>query len=440
MNEMQISVESVDSLTRRLNVTVPVSQLEQHKKQHLIELAKKTRLDGFRPGKVPISVIEKLYGHSIWQDIIEKSLQTSLLAALEQKALNPAGQPHIESIKAEPGTDLTYTASFEIYPKIEAPALKEVSLERLNVVITEADLDKVVEQVRLQYAQWIEVPKKAYYGHQVTFDLVFSDSDEKTRRDLQWILEEGKIPEGFSALLNSSAGETLSTSFPKEQGSGELHLAKLEVKKIAESKLPDLDNAFAKRLGIKEGTIEALRDQIKKHMQIELDRVLREKLKAQVIDKLIAEYAIEELPQGLLTQECNRLEEDVCKRYKQQGKENISLSEIEKADLMQVARRRVKLGLLFNALIEKHHLEVDEARVQQHIEQLASAFQFDQMVRDRFYKDKNMMTGIRSTVLEEQVIDKLLEEVKYTEKEAQYSEIMNLTKESHIANTEGTAA
>ena len=173
---MQISVESVDSLTRRLNVTVPVSQLEQSKHQRLVELAKKTRLDGFRPGKVPISVIEKLYGNSIWQDIIEKCLQTSLLAALEQKALNPAGQPHIELIKAEPGTELTYTASFEIYPEIEAPELKGICLERLNVVITEADLDKVLEQVRSQYAEWIEVSKKASYGYQVTFDLVFSDS------------------------------------------------------------------------------------------------------------------------------------------------------------------------------------------------------------------------------------------------------------------------
>ncbi len=440
MNEMQISVESVDNLTRRLNVTVPASQLEQSKHQRLVELSKKTRLDGFRPGKVPISVIEKLYGDSIWQDIVEKSLQTSLSAALEQKALNLAGQPHIESIKAEPGADLSYTASFEVYPQIDAPELKGVSLEKLDVVITEADLDKVLEQMRRQYAEWIEVTEKAHYGHQVSFDLVFPDSEEKTRKDLQWVLEEGKIPEGFSALLNSSAGETLHASFPKEQDSDEFYSAKIEVKKIAEVKLPDLDDAFAKRLDVKEGTIAALREQIKKHMQIELDRVLREKLKAQVIDKLITSYPNEELPQGLLTQEFHHLEQDIYKQHKSQGKEKTSLSEIEKTDLMQLARRRVKLGLLFNILIEKHRLQVDETRVQQHIDQLANAFQFDQMVRDRLYKDKNMMMNIRSSVLEEQVIDKLLEEVVYAEKLAPYSEIMNLGRESHIANTEGISA
>lgn len=433
---MQISVESIDNLTRRLNITVPVSQLDRSKKQHLIELAKKTRLDGFRPGKVPISVIERLYGDSIWQEIIEKSLQTSLATALEQKALNPAGQPHIESIKAEPGADLVYAAKFEVYPQIGVPELKGVNLERLKTTITESNIDEVLGQMRLQYAEWSEVPCKASFGHQITFDLVFSESEEKTRRNLQWVLEEGKIPEGFSALLSSSAGENLSVSFPKELGSDESELATLEVKRVAEAKLPELDNAFAKRLDVTEGTIEALRSQIKEHMQIELDRVLREKLKAQVIEKLITMYSIDELPQGVLTQEFQRLEQDIQKQRKQQGsnEEKVILTEAEKSDLMRMARRRVMLGLLFNVFIEKHHLHVDEVRVQQHVDKLVSAFQFDQVVRDRLYKDKNMMMSIRTSVLEEQVIDKLLEEVKYTEKVIEYAEIMNLTGKSQLAD------
>ena len=437
MNEMQVSVESVDNFTRRLNVTVPIDQLEERKKLHLLELAKKTRLDGFRPGKVPVSHIEKLYGNSIWQEVIEKSLQTSLLAALEQETLNPVGHPHIESIKAEPGADLTYTASFEIYPQVQAPTLKGASLERIKVDITEEDIGKVLDQMRKQYAEWVEVPDKACYGDQVSFDVAFTDAEEKTRKDLKWILEEDKIPEGFSALLSSVAGDTLSISLPKEQGSEQVYSATIKVKKVAKAKLPDLDNAFAKRLDIKEGTIEALKDQVRQHMQIELDRVLREKLKTQAIDKLVTMHAINELPQGALNQEFQRLEQDVYRQQKKQEKEKTSLSETEKADLMLMAHRRVTLGLLFNALIEKYHLHVDEARVQQHIDKLAGAFQFDQMVRDKLYKDKNMMMNIRSSVLEEQVIDKLLEEVEYTEKVAEYSDIMNLTAKNRVGNTEG---
>lgn len=423
MNEMQVLVESVDNFTRRLSVTVPISQLEERKKLHILELAKKARLDGFRAGKVPPSHIEKLYGNSIWQEVVEKSLQISLSHALEQETLNPVGHPHIESIKAEPGTDLTYTASFEVYPVVEAPTLKGTNLERLKVEITEEDIDTVLEQMRKQYADWIEVPDKAGYGDQVSFDIVFANAEGKTRRDLQWVLEEDKIPKGFSALLSSKAGDTLSISLPKEQESELYNAATIKVKRVAKAKLPELDNDFAKRLDIKEGTIQALKNQVKEHMQIELDRILREKLKTQAIEQLVTMNAISELPQGALNQEYKRLEQDVFR----QKKEETNLSEIEKADLMKMAYLRVALGLLFNALIEKHHLHVDESRVQQHVDKLVGAFQFDQMVRDKLFKDKKMMMYIRSSVLEEQVIDKLLEEVTFTKKLAKYSEIMNLT-------------
>lgn len=423
MNEMQVLVESVDNFTRRLSVTVPISQLEERKKLHILELAKKARLDGFRAGKVPPSHIEKLYGNSIWQEVVEKSLQISLSHALEQETLNPVGHPHIESIKAEPGTDLTYTASFEVYPVVETPTLKGTNLERLKVEITEEDIDTVLEQMRKQYADWIEVPDKAGYGDQVSFDIVFANAEGKTRRDLQWVLEEDKIPEGFSALLSSKAGDTLSISLPNEQESEPYNDATIKVKRVAKAKLPELDNDFAKRLDIKEGTIQALKNQVKEHMQIELDRILREKLKTQAIEQLVTMNAISELPQRALNQEYKRLEQDVFR----QKKEETNLSEIEKADLMKMAYRRVTLGLLFNALIEKHHLHVDESRVQQHVDKLVGAFQFDQMVRDKLFKDKKMMMNIRSSVLEEQVIDKLLEEVTFTEKLAKYSEIMNLT-------------
>lgn len=442
MNEMQVSIESVDNFNRRLNVTVPISQLEERKRRHLLELAKKTRIDGFRPGKVPLSYLEKHYGKSIWQEVIEKSLQISLSNALEQTSLNPVGQPHIESIKAAPGVDLTYTASFEIYPQVEAPTLKAASLERLKVDITEGDIDVVLEQIRKQHAEWIEVSEKADYGDKISFDIIYAEAKEKTRKDLQWILEKDKIPQEFSVLLSSVAGDTFSILLPKEQGSEQVSSATIKVKKVAKAKLPELDSAFAKKLDIKEKTVEALKNQVREHMQIELDRVLREKLKTQAIDKLVTLYAINQLPQGALNQEFQRLEQDVLRQEKQQDKDKIGLSETQKADLMQMSHRRVTLGLLFNALIEKHHLHVDESRVQQHIDRLAGAFQFDQMVRDKLYKDKNMMMSIRSSVLEEQVIDKLLEDAEYIEKVETYSEVMkNLIGKNHVvSNTEEVAA
>lgn len=435
MNDMQVSVENVGRLNRRLNVIVPSNQLEQHKKNRLAELAKKTRLDGFRPGKVPTHVVEKLYGDSVWGDVIQESLQSSLSTALQKNALNPAGQPHIESIKAEPGNDLEYTASFEVYPQVSAPELKSVSLEKLKVEITEADIAEVLEKMRHQHADWIETQRKAQQGDKVTFDLTFSDGTEP-RKDLEWVLEEGKMPEGFAGLLGSTAGETLNVSLAggdKEKTSS----ATVQVKKVSEPKLAELDDAFAQRLGIHEGGMETLRTQIRQHMQNELDRVLREKLKTQVIDKLIELYAIEELPQVLLDQEFQRLEAELKGQQKQQGKSaDEPLSEEAKHDLQLAANRRVTLGLLFSAVIETHQLQADEARVSQEVERLASAFQFEQSIRERLYKDKNMMLNIRSSVLEEQVMDKLLEEAEYTEKTVKYNEMMNLSTKIQEESTE----
>lgn len=439
MNDMQVSVENVGRLNRRLSVIVPSNQLEQHKKNRLAELAKKTRLDGFRPGKVPTHVVEKLYGDSVWGDVIQESLQASLSEALQKNALNPAGQPHIDSIKAEPGNDLEYTASFEVYPQVSAPELKSVSLEKLKVEITEADIAEVLEKMRHQHADWIETQRKAQQGDKVTFDLTLSDGTEP-RKDLEWVLEEGKMPEGFASLLGSAAGETLNVSLPsgdKEKQAEKTNSATVQVKKVSEPKLAELDDAFAQRLGIHEGGMETLRTQIRQHMQNELDRVLREKLKTQVIDKLVELYAIEELPQVLLDQEFQRLEAELKGQQKQQGKSSDEpLSEEAKHDLQLAANRRVTLGLLFSAVIETHQLQADEARVLQEVERLASAFQFEQSIRERLYKDKNMMMNIRSSVLEEQVIDKLLEEAEYTEKTVKYNEMMNLSTKTQAESTE----
>ncbi len=437
MTEMQASVENVGRLNRRLNVIVPNTQLEQRKKTRLAELAKTIRVDGFRAGKVPVSFIEKRYGENIRGEVIQESLQASLSEALQKNSLNPAGQPHIDSIKAEPGQDLEYSATFEVYPEVIAPELKGVSLEKLRVDISEADIAEVLKKMCRQHADWIEVERKAQIGDKVTFDLNFAEG--QPRKDLELVLEEEKIPEGFASLLGSETGDALTVSLPNSKESGQTYSATIQVQKIAEPKLAEPNDAFAKRLGIQEGGIEALREQLRQHMQGELDRVLNEKLKAQVITQLIAmPFPTEELPQVLRDEELKRLEADAQEKQKQQG--NIEpLTAKQREDLQLKADERVKLGLFFSALIEKYHIHVDEIRVQQAVERLASALQLEQAMKEKFFSDKNMMTNIRSSVLEEQVIDKLLGEADYTEKTANYRDIMNLSEKKDHESKETTA-
>jgi trigger factor len=435
MSEMQVSVEHLGSLNRRLSVIVPIKQLEQLKKNRLATLAKTTALDGFRRG-TPAAArrIEQLSGDSIWSEVIQESLKKSLPEALQKTTLNPAGQPHIDLIKAEPGQNLEYIASFEICPEVLAPELKGVTLEKVKVDITDTDVTEVLEKMRYQHPDWIEVARKAQSGDKVIFDLI--PSEGKLRKDLELVLEEGKIPERFTALLGSAVGETIPISLSNAKESERANLATIQVQKIAEPKLAELDDAFAKGLGIQEGGIEALRTQLRQHMQSELDRVLGEKLKAQVIDKLLETHKIEELPQVLLDQEFQRLE----KEWQENGKSSETpLPEKVQAELLLAAKRRVILGLLFSALIEKYHLQVDENRVYEELARLGNAFQFEQAMMEKLFKDKNMMLNIRSSVLEGQVLDKLLEEAAYTEKVANYSEIMNLGEKMEKNNTKEEA-
>lgn len=205
----------------------------------------------------------------------------------------------------------------------------------------------------------------------------------------------------------------------------------MTLKKIYEPQLAVLDDAFAHRVGVQEG-VDALRTQIRQVMQHELDSVLREKLKAQVIEQLLAVQSVSELPQVLLDQEFRHLEARARKQQKQEAKTTageVSLSEALITDLQQAADRRVRVVLLFKAIIEKYQLTVDEAHVQQACEYVISAFRADRGTVGKIYENENIMQGIRSAVLEEQVIDKLLEEVEYTEKKAEYSEVMALSTE-----------
>lgn len=389
-----------------------------------MELAKKTKLDGFRPGKVPMALIEKLYGGSLWGEIIKDSLQASLTTALQKNSLNPVGTPHIESIKAEPGNDLEYTASFEVYPQVIVPELKNVSLEKLNVSITDADVDVVLEKICRQQADWLDVQREAQYGDKITFDLSLTEGGRE--KGIEWVLEEGKVPTEFAGLLHSTVGETLTTLLPHDEGSEKMVSATIQVQKIAEPKLAELNEAFAKRLGVQEGGVEGLRIQLRQHMQSELDRVLHQKLKVQLIDKLYELCSVEELPQALLDREIRRLESDKKEQQKQEKSIEESLPENKKEGLLPIARRRITLELLFNVLIEKYQLGVDEERVEQELHRLADVFQLDRSARQTIYKNENVISGIYSSVLEAQVVDKLLEEVEYMEKTVEYKEIMNL--------------
>lgn len=354
-NEMRVSVEITSSLGRRINVFVPAQEVAGAIKERLKQVAQTAKVDGFRPGKMPLAAAEKLFGMSVRDEVIRKLVQMKLYDAFRQEQLRPAGYPSIESLKEGEGQPLEFTAAFEIYPEVPAPSLNGVTLEKLVVSVTDSDIERVIEQMRKQH--------------------------------------------------------------PGEGGA-----------------LPEVNDDFAKLLGVTEGGLETLRTQIKKHMEQELERVIKSKLKEQVIEKLLERQPLE-LPKGLIEEEAQQLEREFVEsmaKSKQDAEKLPALPEEAKQQIQKTATQRVTMGLLYQALIKEHDIKVDEDRVRAYIDQFAQSFENSPNIMEMLYKDKQITSRIRSQILEEQVVEKLLEQVKFSEKPSSYSEVIKIsTHDAH---------
>jgi len=422
-NQIHVSVEITGSLGRRVAVSVPAERLEQAVKERITRIAKTAKIDGFRPGKVPVKTAEKLFGQAARGEAAEALLQSSLQQALVQEKLQPAAYPVIESFKADAGGPLQYTASFEVFPEVQVSGLKQVTLEKLVVDITDADVEQVLQQMRKQHSQWEAVNQPAAMGDRITFNMV-TGPDKKEQKDLQLVLEEGGMPAEFAVLKGKKVGEQVTLQWQGSETT--INLSKIEV-----AKLPEINDEFAKRLSVSDGTVIGLYTEVRKHMQDELERVLKDKLKTQVIDKLVERNPVE-LPKSAVDAEYERLAQDFRNRVKKElGQEIQDLPEAVQQSTKDAAHRRVTLSVLFPAIIKQHDIKLDDTRVRTHIQKILASFENADNMIDMVLKDKNVMSSIRSQVLEEQVIEKLLEQVSYTDKNANYNEVMKFAHTNH---------
>lgn len=436
---MSISIETTSTLGRRLHVAVPAEEVTKAFDSSLREYARTARIDGFRPGKAQLSVVRKLYGAGIRGKVVDDLFQKSLHEAIVGEKLQLVERSlAIENMEAEEGKPLKYSATFEVYPEIHVKKLDAEVLEKLVVTITDADVDQVLEQIRKQHATWKVVDRAAQWEDKVTFDLLVKTADAAEPHIQQekatLILDESRLPAGFTALKGAKAGDSvvLSLMNPAGEHNPEQLEYSAKVHEIAEAELPDIDSKFAAQLGVPEGTVEALRDQIRKHMQQELEATLKNKLKMQLVDKLLALHQFE-LPKAMVEAEAEHLQKEIRAKAQQdlQRQDIGELPEAVKEQSIVNAKRRVTLGLLFGELIKLHDIKVDEAKVRQQAERIAASFEDPQATVNLLYGYKEVMQSIRSQVIEEQVIEKILEQVQFSEKTASYSEIMKVSTAHH---------
>lgn len=417
---MQVSVTSNEGLERKLTVEVPADKIEQEVQQRLKGMVGRVRIDGFRPGKVPFSVIQKRYGAQVREEVKSELVRSSLYEAMQQENLRPAGMPKIET-DASASDKLAFTATFEVYPEVKVSVPAGLVVEKPVVEVTDSDVDKMLEKLRKQRSSWEEVDRAAAEGDQVLIDFVGKIDGEAfeggTAEGYPLELGSNRFIEGFEEqLIGLKAGDSkaVNVTFPEtyqsEELAGKPAVFEVTVKTVKGPKLPDLDDPeFLQALGTQEGGAENLRREVRQSMERELKQKIGAKVKEQLLDKMLEANPIE-LPSALVEDEIRQMANQARQSMGMQGEQEVT-DEI-RAALGARARRRVGLGLLVGELIREKGFKADADKVRERIEEMAQSYEDPQAVLNWYYQDKSRLSGVEALVLEDQVVEWLLSEVK----------------------------
>ncbi|KDE39996.1 Cell division trigger factor [Nitrincola lacisaponensis] len=439
---MQVSVETTSGLERQVTITVPAERIDQDVNKQVQQQARSRRLDGFRPGKVPTSVIKRMFGKAIRSDVLSQVVQESFYQAVDQEKLMPAGMPSIEFRKDVEGEDLEFVATFEVYPEIALADFSAVEVEKLSAEITEADLDEMISTLRKQQGDWETVERAAADGDRLNIDFegfIDGEAFEGGRAEaMDLVLGSNSMIPGFEAGLEGvSAGDALdlNVTFPEnyhaENLKGKAAVFKVKVNSVSGQKLPELDEAFFARFGIEESTVEGFRAEVKKNMARELKHALKTKLKDQVFGKLIELNAID-IPAALIDREIDVLRRQAVQQFGGPDAK-IDPNMLPKDMFEAQAKRRVSVGLLMQELIKVNKIEPSDEKVRETVEEMAETYQDPQEVIDYYYGNNEILNQIKGLVLEEQVVEHLLASAKVIEKQVSYEEAIKPAQRGEAA-------
>jgi len=431
---MQVSVETTQGLERRLTISVPAEKVDVEVKNRLRHIAKTQRINGFRPGKVPPSVIQKRYGQSVRQEVAGELMQRNFVEAIVAEKINPAGRPNFVAKSNEDGKALEFEATFEIYPEVELNGLDTIKVERPVAEVTDADLDEMFVTLQKQHQTWKENKRKSKKGDKLTLDFsgrVDGEAFEGGKAEaFELELGAGRMIPGFEKeITGMKAGEekTINVTFPEDYHAENLKGKEAEfdivIHKTEGPILPNVDDEFAKLFGVEDGGVEALRAEVSKNMTRELTQAVKVKVKEQVIEGLLAANELD-LPAALVAQEIEVLRKQAMERFSGQMDPN-NLPELPSDMFEEQAKRRVKIGLLLGEVIKVNELKVDETKVNELIASAASAYEDPQEVIEYYATNKELNQQMQNVALEEQAVELLVESAKVKDTKASFKDIMN---------------
>ena len=428
---MQISVESTGARERRVEVSVPREQIEQAVDARLKQVSRTAKLKGFRPGKAPIKVIKQQFGAQVRQEVLSELMQTSFAQAINEQKLNPAAGPRIEPITAGPGEDLKYRAIFEIFPEIALKTVDGLAVTRPTADVTDTDIEAMVQNLREQRPRFEPVDRESREGDRVTMDFegqIDGHPFEGSKGDdVAVILGGGRMLKDFETGITGARADerkTLSVGYPDDYHNkslaGKTATFDVHVKKVDEKQLPPLDDEFCREYGVTDGGMEQLLSEVADNMRRELAQNVRGRVKQQLLDRLLEANPVE-VPKALVDNQVREMQIDTARRIGAKDASQVPPPE----PFVEPARRRVALGMLIGEVIKTRGIQIDRAKVDERLNEMASAYPDPESILKAYRQNPEALRQVETMVLEDQVIDYLLERSQVTDQPSSFKELMN---------------
>lgn len=444
---MKVSVKNLEGLKREVMVSIPAEKITEEMDRRLKKLALNAEMSGFRKGKVPLNVLKSKYNKALLTEVASEMIQPTLYEAIEKEGLNPAGYPQVNLNTLEEGKDFSYTALVEVLPTVEVKEVEKDKIEIINSKLKDKDVDVLLEKLREQNKEWSESNKKIADGDKAIIDFEgFIDNiafEGGKAEDFEVIIGSKTMIPGFEdgligAKPDADAVFDIEVTFPKEYHKQDLAdkkaTFKIKVKKVLKGVLPELNEAFAEKFNVKEGGIEALKADIKRNMERELENRVSSINREKIFDKLISKNPLE-LPESLVDEEIKTLKHEwFHKLYGPEHRDDEKIPDFPREMFEKPAQRRIHLGLLFSEYVKKHKLEVNQEKVDKKIDNLAEAYESPQELKDYYRQNKDRLAEVEALVMEELVSEKILEDATVVNKKMDYEAVMNFRENQEGAN------
>jgi trigger factor len=433
---MAVNVETLDKLERKITLELPLEAIQKEVDARLKRLQHQVKMDGFRPGKVPLSVVAQRYGYSVQYEVMNDQVGQAFNAAIAEAQLRVAGQPRISEKDGAPEGVVAFEAVFEVFPEVKLGDLSAVELEKLEAEVDEAAIERTLEILRKQRRTFTPRAEgeAAQNGDRVTIDFEGKIDGEPFEggkaSDFRFVLGEGQMLKEFEdAVLGMKVGEskTFPLAFPADyhgkEVAGKTADFLVTVKGIEQQQLPEIDEAFIRSLGIEEGTMEALRADIRRNLEREVKFRLQARNKTAALDALAAAAELD-LPKSAIEAEIDRLVEGARNDLKQRGIKDADKAPIPRELFQSQAERRVRLGLVVAELIKANDLRATPEQIDAHLRELAASYEYPEEVVRWYKSNPERMAEIEAIVLENNVADHIFSQAKVQPKRIDFAELM----------------